>query len=52
MMIRLALLLHSQSPQAYRTLRETGVLRLPGEASLHDYTIAMLWTHHKDFIQK
>lgn len=36
--IRLALLLHSQSPQAYRTIRETGVLALPGESSLRDYT--------------
>ena len=38
MMIRLALLLHSRGPAAYKTLRETGVLILPGESTLRDYT--------------
>ena len=38
MMIRLAILLHSQSPQAYRTLRDTGTITLPGETTLRDYT--------------
>jgi transposase-like protein len=37
MSIRLALLLHSQSPLAYRSLRQTGVLVLPGESTLRDY---------------
>ena len=39
-MIRLALLVHSQSPQAYRTLRSTGLLQLPGETTLRDYSNA------------
>jgi hypothetical protein len=38
MIIRLALLLHSQSPQVYRSLRDTGVLTLPGESTLRDFT--------------
>lgn len=38
MMIRLAILLHSRSPAAYDTLRQTGVLRLPGDSTLQDYT--------------
>ena len=38
MMIRLALLLHTESPQAYRSLRETGVIALPGESTLRDFT--------------
>lgn len=38
MMIRLAILLHSRSPAAYDTLRKTGVLQLPGESTLQDYT--------------
>lgn len=38
MMIRLALLLHSKGPGAYTTLRETGILKLPGESTLRDYT--------------
>ena len=38
MMIRLALLLHSKGSAAYKTLRETGVLKLPGESTLRDYT--------------
>ena len=38
MMIRLAILLHSQSPQAYRTLRDTGTITLPGETTLRYYT--------------
>ncbi len=37
-MIKLALTLHSQSPAAYRTLLDTGLLALPGETTLHDYT--------------
>lgn len=39
-MIRIALLLHSQSPLAYRTLRQTGLLQLPGETTLRDYSNA------------
>lgn len=38
MLIRFALMVHSQSPAAYRTLRKTGVLTLPGETTLKDYT--------------
>uniref|UniRef100_A0A2C9LEN5 THAP-type domain-containing protein n=1 Tax=Biomphalaria glabrata TaxID=6526 RepID=A0A2C9LEN5_BIOGL len=37
-MLRLAILLHSRSPTAYQTLRKTGLLKLPGEATLRDYT--------------
>ena len=37
-MIRLALLLHSRGPGAYNTLRDTGILKLPGESTLRDYT--------------
>lgn len=39
-MIRLALMIHSQSPQVYRTLRSTGLLQLPGETTLRDYSSA------------
>ena len=38
MIVRLALLLHSQSAEAYRTLKDTGVVTLPGESTLRDYT--------------
>ena len=38
MMIRLAIMLQSQSPATYATLRETGVLKLPGKSTLRDYT--------------
>ena len=38
MLIRLAILLHSRSPAAYETLRKTGVLKLPGQSTLRDYT--------------
>lgn len=38
MMIRLALLLHSRGPASYDTLRKTGVLKLPSESTLRDYT--------------
>jgi hypothetical protein len=38
MMVRLAILLHSRSPAAYDTLRKTGVLHLPGQSTLQDYT--------------
>jgi hypothetical protein len=38
MMIRFAIMLRSQSASAYRTIRETGVLKLPGECILRDYT--------------
>ena len=38
MMVRFAILLHSQSPSTYRTLREVGVLKLPAESTLRDYT--------------
>ncbi|KAI8771576.1 Transposable element P transposase [Biomphalaria glabrata] len=40
-MLRLAILLHSRSPTAYQTLRKTGVLKLPGEATIRDYTNAI-----------
>lgn len=39
-MIRIAIMMHSQSPQVYRTLRNTGLLQLPGETTLRDYTNA------------
>ena len=38
MLIRLAILLHSRSPAAYETMRTTGILKLPGESTLRDYT--------------
>ena len=38
MMIRFAILVHSQSPSTYRTLREVGVIKLPAESTLRDYT--------------
>ena len=38
MMIRLALLIHSKGPSVYKTLRDTGVLKLPGESTLRDYS--------------
>ena len=38
MMIRLAILLHSSSPAAYRALREIGIVKLPCESTLRDYT--------------
>ena len=38
MMVRFAVLLHSQSPSSYRSLRELGVLKLPAESTLRDYT--------------
>lgn len=38
MMIRFAILLHSQSPASYRALREIGVLKLPAESTLRDYS--------------
>lgn len=41
MMIRLAILLHCQSPSAYRSLRDTGILCLPGESTIRDYTNAV-----------
>ena len=37
MMIRLAILLHSCSPVAYRALKEVGVIKLPGESTLREY---------------
>ena len=37
-MIRLALLLHSKGRAGYNTLMDTGVLKLPGEWTLSDYT--------------
>ncbi|XP_014679242.1 PREDICTED: uncharacterized protein LOC106819095 isoform X2 [Priapulus caudatus] len=37
-MIRLAILLHSQSTHAYDTLRKTGILKLPGHSTLRDYS--------------
>ena len=41
MLIRYALLLHSQSPAAYRTIRNTGILKLPGETTLRAFTNAI-----------
>ena len=41
MLIRFAILIHSQSPAAYNTLRQTGALKLPGESTLRDYTNAI-----------
>ena len=38
MMIKLALFLHSKGRALYNTLRDTGVLKLPGESTLRDYT--------------
>ena len=38
MLIRFALTIHGQSPAAYRTLRDTGVLKLPGESTFRDYS--------------
>lgn len=38
MMIRLALLIHSKGPSVYNTLRDTGILKLPGETTLRDYS--------------
>lgn len=37
-MIRLAILIHSRSSAAYDTLQKTGVLHLPSESTLQDYT--------------
>ena len=36
--IRIARMLHSQSSSAYRSLRNTGVLQLPSEKTLRDYS--------------
>ncbi|KAK7480261.1 hypothetical protein BaRGS_00028537 [Batillaria attramentaria] len=41
MMIRLAILLHSKSKAAYETLRTTGVVELPAETTLRQYTSAV-----------
>jgi hypothetical protein len=41
MMIRYALLLHSQSPAAYATIRNSGIMKLPGETTLRAYTNAI-----------
>ena len=41
MLIKFAILIHSQSTAAYNTLRQTGALKLPGESSLRDYTNAV-----------
>ena len=38
MMLKLAMLLHSQSPACYKTLRSTGILKLPGETTLREYS--------------
>lgn len=37
-MIRFAIYLRCQSPRAYESLKESGVLRLPNQATLRDYT--------------
>ena len=41
MMIRFAILIYSQSPAVYDTLRQTGALKLPGESTLKDYSNAI-----------
>lgn len=41
MLIRLAILIQSRSPLAYDTLRNTGILKLPGKSTLRDYTNAI-----------
>ena len=41
MLLRFAMAIHSQSAAAYRTLRDTGVLKLPGESTLRDYSNAI-----------
>ncbi|CAM1323325.1 Uncharacterised protein r2_g3187 [Pycnogonum litorale] len=41
MLIRYALLLHSRSPSAYNLLRDTGVLHLPSDRTLRDYSQAI-----------
>ena len=38
MLIKFAIMIRQQSPALYRTLRDVGVLRLPGESTLRDYT--------------
>lgn len=38
MMLRFAIMIHTQSPSTYRSLREVGVLKLPSESTLRDYT--------------
>lgn len=38
MLIKFAIFLHRKSPGAYRTLRDCGILKLPGESTLQDYT--------------
>ena len=48
MMIRLAILLHSKSKAAYDLLRETGVLKLPGNSTLREYVGAL---HPKEGFQ-
>ena len=50
MMVRFAILIHTQSPSVYRTLRETGALRLPGESTLRDYTNSVL--PHEGFTEE
>lgn len=41
MLIKVALLLHSQSPGAYKTLRDLKILTLPSEVTLRDYIHAI-----------
>lgn len=38
MMIRFALHIHLRSPSAYKALRESGVIKLPSERTLRDYS--------------
>ena len=38
MLIKFAIMVRQQSPALYRTLRDIGVVRLPGESTLRDYT--------------
>ena len=40
-LLRFAILLDAQSPSTYRTIREIGALKLPGESTLRDYTNAI-----------
>ena len=53
-MVRLAILLRCQSKAAYTTLRNTGILKLPGESTLKDYTNAILPQagFHKNTLQE
>ncbi|KAK6973403.1 Transposable element P transposase [Biomphalaria glabrata] len=51
-MLRLAILLHSRSPTAYQTLRKTSILKLPGEATIRDYTNSIQIGFNSDVIDE